>query len=216
MTASPPGRPDQPAGGGMVLTVAAVAGLAAGLLGVVQSQTAPLIAASRMEEKTRALRYILPDFDNRPFSTGAEVEMVDGPQPRRARLYTATLSGETVGFARELTATEGFGPRIDLLVSATLSGRVSGVYVLGHQETPGLGAKMTEGQTQWKEAGSAGGKPFILQFADASTDSFDFRVRKDGGEVDAITASTITSRAVSRAVERALRTIDAQTAGPGE
>lgn len=188
-----------------VATVAGVAATAAVLVSLVQGHTRPLIALARQAEKEQALEYVLPEFDNQPLETARSVAVAGGGGD--ALFYTASRGDEIVGRALEMTTTEGYGPRIDLLVAADASGAVSGVYILGHQETPGLGAKMTRGQTAWKDPESIGGRPFILQFRGAALDQFDFRVRSDGGQVDAITASTVTSRAVSQAVERALRTI---------
>jgi electron transport complex protein RnfG len=185
--------------------VAGVAAAAAVVLSLVEGHTRPLIELARQAERKQALEMVLPPFDNRPLETSRPVVLSGGGE---ATLYTATRGSELVGRALELSTTEGYGPRIDLLVAADARGSVSGVYILGHQETPGLGAKMTRGQTGWKDPQSIPGRPFILQFAGASLGSFDFRVRSEGGQVDAITASTITSRAVSRAIERALVTID--------
>jgi electron transport complex protein RnfG len=187
-----------------VVTVAGIAATAAMLLSLIHGHTGPLIEVARQAEREQALEYVLPPFDNRPLDTARTVTVDDGSA---AQLYTSTKGDEVMGRALELSTTEGYGPRIDLLVAVTADGTVSGVYILGHHETPGLGAKMTRGQTSWNDPTAVTGEPFILQFAGASLDGFDFRVRSDGGQVDAITASTITSRAVSRAVERALRSM---------
>jgi electron transport complex protein RnfG len=195
-----------------VVTVAGIAATAAMLLSLIHGHTGPLIEVARQAEREQALEYVLPAFDNRPLDTARTVTVDDGSE---ARLYTSTKEGQVVGRALELSTTEGYGPRIDLLVAASVDGSVTGVYILGHQETPGLGAKMTRGQTAWKDSTEVTGEPFILQFAGASIGGFDFRVRSDGGQVDAITASTITSRAVSRAVERALRTMAEAEDGEG-
>ena len=210
----------------MVLTVTIVAAVAAGMLGVVYSLTKERIAESRTEEKIQAFGYILPAFGNEPLATGRKVRLAGVQPPREVVLYTATdepgEGGSPVGYALETYTTDGFGPRIDLLVGATPDGTVTGVYVLNHQETPGLGAKITDGQTDfpaWRQecvppadASPACrlAKPFFLkQFANRHPDRFELRVKKDGGDVDAITASTITSRAVTEAVARAAATIRA-------
>jgi Na+-translocating ferredoxin:NAD+ oxidoreductase subunit G len=210
----PPEAGSRAEGVRMIVTMTLFTLIAAALLGFVYAQTKPRIDAARREEKGQAFGWILPAFDNRPLDTARCVEPAGAPlgESCRKTIYTATRGGTTVGYAVETFTTAGFGPRIDLLVAGTPDGTVTGVYVLAHQETPGLGAKITVGHTAWKDPGSVEGRPFILQFAGRRLGAFDFRVRKDGGEVDAITASTITSRAVSAAIEDALKRI---VAGPG-
>lgn len=204
-------------GAKMVLTVAAFALISAGVLGFVYARTRPLIEQAKREEKGRAFAYILPEFDNKPLDTWRCAEPPDAPPGDACRrsLYTATRRGDVVGHALETFSTACFGPRVDLLVAATPDLAVSGVYILGHQETPGLGAKIVDGNKDWKNPGQARGKPFILQFAGKRLGEFDFRVRNDGGQVEVITASTITSRCVAEAIEEALRIIRDRAAMPG-
>jgi len=74
-------------------------------------------------------------------------------------------------------------------------GTIHNVVVLNHKETPGLGTKMTEPK-------------FSDQFNGKDPDDFDLRVKKDGGDVDAITAATVSSRAYCDALQRALTTLN--------
>lgn len=219
----------------MVITVTLVAAISAGLLGFVNSMTLEPIKVSEEAEKKRALGYILPEYDNQP--TAAEAwcclewpEGFSGPTSFASRdacqrqLFRATKNGETVGWAMQLFTTGGFGPRIDLLVGARPDGTVTGVYILNHQETPGLGAKAADGQDSWAawrdecariEGGCRGNAPFLRQFANRRPGDFQFAVKKDQGEVDAITASTITSRAVADSVAEAVTAIQGYpTGGP--
>lgn len=219
----------------MVLTVTLVAALSAGLLGFVSSMTREPIQAAEEAEKTRALGYILPEHDNRPSAPEAWCCLewpADFAGPRefarrdacQRQLFRATRAGETVGWALQLTSTAGFGPRIDLLAAARPDGTVTGVYILNHQETPGLGSKAAESQESWgewregcatREGGCRGNAPFLRQFANRRPGEFRFAVKKDHGDVDAITASTITSRAVTDAVADAATTIQGfPAAGP--
>jgi electron transport complex protein RnfG len=192
----------------MVLTVALFTLLSGALLGFVYRQTKPRIEAARGPEKIRALANILPGFDNPILGTQRCVDPLDAPldDKCRKRMFVATQADRPVGYALETFTTAGYGPRIDLLVGCSADFSVTGVYVLSQQETPGLGAKIVDGHTDWKNPGAlaASDRPFILQFAGRRLGEFDFRVRKDGGQVDAITASTISSRAVAAAVEEAL------------
>jgi len=73
-------------------------------------------------------------------------------------------------------------------------GTIAGISVLDHKETPGLGTKMTE-------------PGFKGQFTGKNPGEFMLKVKKDGGQVDAITAATISSRAFCDAVQRAYNTL---------
>ena len=92
----------------------------------------------------------------------------------------------------------GFGGKIDMMVGFLADGTIKGTDVLSHSETPGLGANMT-------------GK-FKDQFVDKNPNDFKLIVKKDGGDVDAITAATITSRAFSKAVDKAYQAFMANKA----
>ena len=100
--------------------------------------------------------------------------------------------GKTVGYAVESFTSKGFSGTINIMVGFDMEGNIVGTSVISHSETPGLGAKMTE-------------PAFYSQFIGKNPASFKLGVRKDGGDVDAITASTITSRAYCDAVDRAYR-----------
>ncbi|MBN1772277.1 MAG: RnfABCDGE type electron transport complex subunit G [Deltaproteobacteria bacterium] len=206
----------------MVLTVALFTLLSGALLGFVYRQAKPRIDAAKLPEKIAALANILPDFDNAILDTGRCADPDGAPlgDACRRTMYTALRDGRPVGYALETYTTAGYGPRIDLLIGCSADYAVTGTYVLSQQETPGLGAKIVEGHRDWKNAAAvaAADRPFILQFAGKRLGAFDFRVRKDGGQVDAITASTISSRAVAGAIEEALtllrdRTCDGEATG---
>jgi electron transport complex protein RnfG len=226
--AAPPAAPAAPAekvplagstaeGIKMVLTVTLFTLFSGALLGFVYRQTKPRIEEARSPEKVKALANILPEFDNAILGTRRCAEPAGAPADESCRktMYTATQGERTVGYALETFTTKGYGARIDLLVGCSADFAVSGVYILSHQETPGLGSKITEGHEDWKNpaALSDPDRPFLLQFAGRRLGEFDFRVRKDGGQVDAITASTISSRAVAGAVEEALTLLRERTTG---
>lgn len=203
----------------MVVTVTLVTAISAGLLGYVYSQTKAPIDAAKAAELESALRVVLPPFDTQEWRC---LEPAGAPTPDTCTrgMHVAQKGTETVGSALRTSTTQGFGPRIELLVGADADGAVTGVYVLGHQETPGLGALVTDGQTEWAawreecRDGCTGGRPFLKQLANRRADTFAFHVKKDGGDVDAITASTITSRAVVEEVGAALALMAAERGRP--
>jgi len=86
----------------------------------------------------------------------------------------------------------GFSGRFDIMVGFDHEGNIFNTEVLSHQETPGLGDKMDKKKSD-----------FPLQFTGKNPETNNLAVKKDGGEIDAITAATITSRAFSDAVNNA-------------
>ena len=98
------------------------------------------------------------------------------------------------GYAVKTQTNLGYGGKIVIMVGADKNFEITGVQPLEFSETPGLGTKMTRDE-------------FKNQFLGKSLDNFKFKVQKDGGEIVAITAATITSRAVGDALERGLNTL---------
>ncbi|OTA20086.1 electron transport complex subunit G [Xenorhabdus beddingii] len=109
-------------------------------------------------------------------------------------LYLARKNGIPVAAALESTAPDGYSGAIQLLVGADFSGKVLGVRVTEHHETPGLGDKIDTRISDWINTFS--GKTVM------SKDDHHWAVKKDGGEFDQFTGATITPRAVVNAVKR--------------
>ena len=103
--------------------------------------------------------------------------------------YEAELDGEIIGYAA-IAEGVGFGGRIKLVVGIKTDGTVERVFIISHLETPGLGARITE-------------EEFLNQFGGKRLG--ELRLRRDGGEIDAITGATISSRAVADAVHQKVR-----------
>jgi electron transport complex protein RnfG len=115
-------------------------------------------------------------------------------------VYRARLGGEPVAAILETDAPEGYSGSIRLLVAVTPDGRLLGVRVLEHHETPGLGDAIEERKSGW-----------ILSFTGRSLGdppSERWRVRKDGGDFDQFTGATVTPRAVVAAVRNALAYVE--------
>jgi len=115
-----------------------------------------------------------------------------GGQP--SEYYVSTVGGTPAAYAVKSTVS-GFGGPLTLMVGITADGVVYNTSVYAHTETPGLGAKCT---TDTK---------FMDQWKNFDPASKILKVKKDGGDVDAITASTITSRAYALAVENAVNAV---------
>ena len=112
-------------------------------------------------------------------------------------VYTATSGDEVVGYAVETMSKQGFGGAINLMVGFTPAGEVINVNVLKQTETPGLGTKMAD-EGNPLLASIQGQNLAQKQLVDGK-----LAVRKDGGDVDALTAATISSRAYVDAINRA-------------
>jgi len=172
----------------MVLTLFMVTLVAAGLLGSVYALTKEPIRLAELKKKNEAIQVVVPGFDNEP-SQEVERIFMDGDS---LYLYTARLGEEILGTAVETFTKKGFSGEFKLMVGFAPDGSIIDIAVIKHAETPGLGDKMEKGKSD-----------FSVQFMGKHPDSFNIAVTKDRGDVDAITASTITSRAYCDAVTRA-------------
>jgi len=172
----------------MVATLFVVTLVAAGLLGSVYALTKEPIRLAELKKKNEAIQVVVPGFDNEPSQEVDRIYM-DGDS---IYLYTARKGEEILGTAVETFTNNGFSGEFKLMVGFAPDGSIIDIAVIKHAETPGLGDKMEKGKSD-----------FSVQFMGKHPDSFNIAVRKDRGDVDAITASTITSRAYCDAVTRA-------------
>ena len=172
----------------MVTTLLVVTLVAAGLLGSVYALTKEPIRLAELRKKNEAIEAVVPRFDNRP-SAEVRKTFMDGDT---IYLYDAMQGEQYVGTAVETFTNEGFSGEIRLMVGFRPDGTIIDIAVVSHAETPGLGDKMERDKSD-----------FHVQFQGKDPGEFELSVKKDGGEVDAITASTITSRAYCDAVRRA-------------
>ncbi len=167
-----------------------------GVLGVVYNATKDPIAAAEAAKKNEAIKNVLPEF-NELKETMVKSALEDAELP----FYLAyDADNNFIGAAVQTFTNKGFSGNIALMVGILADGTVNNISVLQHAETPGLGSKMSE-------------PSFKDQFNNKNASSFNFNVKKDGGDVDAITAATISSRAFCDAVNRALSTFENNKGG---
>jgi len=168
-----------------LLTITLVAGFA---LGFVNDLTIGPIAKAKLERKINALKLVLPKFDNNPVE---ELKLVRSEQAKDSiEIYPAFLNSEFVGVAIVGSSEKGFSGLIKIMVGFEPNGEIKNIVVLDQKETPGLGTKIKDIK-------------FIQQYKTKTPTSFNLKVMKDGGEVDALTGATISSRAFSEAVQMA-------------
>ena len=178
----------------MLVALFVITAVSGGLLGLVYGFTKDAIAEVDLKKNQAAIQAVLP---------------LEGEITYKADTLSYTEAGITTTFPCNLaydadgnfkgaaikTSEGGFGGKIEMMVGFLADGTIKGTSVLSHSETPGLGANMTG--------------PFKDQFVDKNPASFKLTVKKDGGDVDAITAATITSRAFSKAVNKAYNAFEA-------
>lgn len=174
----------------MVLTLFIVTFVASAALGYIYELTKAPIAASKIAKQNNAIMQVVPEFDNDPVKEVYK-KAVDGDT---LMFFPAKKNGELVGTAVSTFTNKGFGGLVKLMVGFLPDGTINNISVLDHHETPGLGDKMTKSKSSWS-----------VQFNGKNPANFQLKVTKDGGDVDAITASTISSRAYCDAVDRAYK-----------
>lgn len=168
----------------MVAVLFTITLIASAGVGAVNMITVEPIAAAKAAATEAALGVVLPAFDK---TESEELTIDEMP----IVVYTATNAGQTVGYAVETMTKSGFSGVVKLMVGFLPDGTINNVNVLQQAETPGLGTKMCDE-----------GNP-LLAGVQGKEGTATFRVKKDGGEVDALTAATISSRAYLDAVNRA-------------
>lgn len=156
------------------------------------------IVAAEHRAQMQALEIVLPPdrYDNDLVNDAVHVQAAAWLGLESATVHRARLAGEPSALVLEVSAPDGYAGPIRLLVAVANDGRVLGVRVTGHQETPGLGDDIEVERSDWitRFTGRALGDPPAGEWA----------VRKDGGHFDQFAGATITPRAVVRAVKRCL------------
>ena len=174
-----------------------------GLVAVLQQLTAGRIAKAEREAQVRALSEILPSssYDNHLLDNSIQLHdpLLGSKSPQTA--YIALKNGKPSAVILRATAPDGYSGAIHLLIGIQADGRLAGVRVLGHRETPGLGDKIELVKSAWVR--SFDGK----SLSNPSEDGW--AVKKDRGEFDQFAGATITPRAVVKAVHKALQFFDA-------
>jgi electron transport complex protein RnfG len=171
----------------MVLSLTLISLGASACLGFVYKMTKAPIELSILNKKLSAIKEVVPDFDNNPSEEMYRLPTGDGDS---LDVYPAKKDNKIVGYAVNTYTKKGFSGNVSLVAGFKPDGTIFNITVLEQKETPGLGAKMTE-------------RSFKDQFNDKNPAEFSIKVKKDGGQVDAITAATISSRAFCDAVQRA-------------
>jgi electron transport complex protein RnfG len=175
----------------MVLSLTLISLTASACLGFVYQFTKDPIALSILNKKLDAIKLVVPEFNNNPNEEMYKLPTGEGDS---LDIYPAKKDNEIIGYAVNTYSKKGFSGNISLMAGFKTDGTIMTITVLDQKETPGLGTKMTEPK-------------FKDQFSEKNPSSFNLKVKKDGGQVDAISAATISSRAFCDAVQRAYNTL---------
>ncbi len=183
---------------GLILAVFAI--ITTGLIAITFFGTKEQIALQQQQKLLSILNAVIDEsiYDNAiqlDCTLVTSADLLGSNEPHH--IYRATKQGQAVAAAIETTAPDGYSGKIQLVVGITSSragsAKVTGVRVLGHKETPGLGDKIDLRINNWIV-------DFDNQIYTAETDS-NWAVKKDGGQFDQFTGATITPRAVVNAVK---------------
>lgn len=181
-----------------LLVTLTVITLVAGLsLGYVFQWTKEPIAKAQMEKQLRAIQNVISGYDNNPVAEKYKVATPDGDS---LEFFPAKAKGELIGVAVKTKSSKGYSGHVWIMVGFAINGDIQRIVVIEHKETPGLGSKMSSPE-------------FLDQFFGKNPAQMKLKVKKDGGDVDAITGATITSRAFSEAVQVAYDTFKSENHG---
>lgn len=182
----------------MALVLTGVAVIVGGILAYVNHATAEPIALQAKKTLTDGIKTVMGGGELEIVRTDTVKQNLNGKELSYVIYQTQDKQKKDLGAAVEST-TSGFGGDLKILVGFAPNGNILGYTILGHSETPGLGAKADK----WFQKD---GKGNII----GKNPKNSLTVKKDGGDVDAITASTITSRAFLLAVNQAYKAFMAQ------
>ncbi len=162
-----------------------ITGIAALILAVVNNFTAPIIAENSAKKQAAAMQNVLKDAE---FSEGNLAENVDDPDI--SEIYKAQKDGSAAGYV-VMVNPNGYNGAISMVVGIDAEGKVSGIDIISQSETAGLGANCVKDEFKDQFVGKSG------EISVVKNDPKD-------NEIDAITSATITSKAVTSGVNKAL------------
>lgn len=166
----------------MVVVLFTITLISSAAVGGVYMITKEPIEQAKVAAVKDALNQVLPEYEA---TTSQTIEVNSLP----IVAHTATVADKAVGYAVESISKNGFGGTVRLMVGFDTAGKIININVLEQKETPGLGTKMTDE-----------GNVLLASFKDKNASEINMTVKKDGGDVDALTAATISSRAYAEAV----------------
>ena len=172
----------------MTLTLFAITVIAGVSLGFINDITKGPKEQAKLARKINALKNVLPEFNNNPVE---DVKRIKTDLAKDSiEIYAGFLNENQSGTAVVGSSEKGFSGLVKIMVGFNPDGSIKNIEVLEQKETPGLGTKMKD-------------EKFIKQFRGKHPSSYNLKVKKDQGDVDALTGATITTRAFGEATQMA-------------
>ena len=171
-----------------VITLVIIVSLSAFSLGYIYNFTFEAVQKAKDAKELAAISEVVNEFDNNPFDEKTVIMTKD--KKDKLVMYPARKGGKLTSVAIKSYSNAGFGGRIEIMTGFNVAGSIKNFKVISSNETPGLGSKVDE--PKFKE-----------QLVDFYPHRQILKVKQDGGDVDAVTAATISSRAVLKAIEKA-------------
>ena len=167
------------------------------LLAITYNLTHDAIARSEENEKLKLIAQIVPtaEYDNDIIKDTAQLAADELLGNDAATIvYRGRLANQPSVAVLQAIAPDGYSGKINLIIAIHSDGRVGGVRVVSHKETPGLGDYIEIAKNSW-----------INVFNNASLENRNWKVKKDGGSFDYMAGATVTPRAMVKAVHKALQ-----------
>lgn len=181
------------------LTLATIAAICTGLVALTYQATEERIATN---EKAFLEQSLTPALAGIPFEGNIVDSRIELEPPHElpgrdaAVIYRAYSGGQPAAALFAVTAPDGYSGPIRILLGVAADGTVTGVRILDHRETPGLGDRIVASKSDW-----------VFQFEGRSLGdppADDWALRTDGGAFDQLTGASVTPRAVIRAIRQTL------------
>ena len=170
----------------MVVVLLLIAVICSAGVAAIYDATKDTIAQQKAEKEQASLKLVLPEHDNDPVKDAVTIKL----NGEEYQCYVAKKGGQPVGYAVKAGNMNGYNGHVEVLTGFKPDGTIINSQATVLAETPGLGQKAIEPK-------------YHDQFNGKNPSAFRLTVKKDGGDVDAISAATITSRAYAHAVQTA-------------
>lgn len=181
------------------ITLAIIAAICTALVALTYQVTRERIAANEQAWLEQSLQ---PALSGLFFDSGVSESKLTIPAPHElpgssdAVIYRVYSGDAPVAALFVVSARDGYAGAIRFLVGIDINGRVTGVHVLAHRETPGLGDRIESTKSDWVKQFDG------RSFGDPETSGW--KIKRDGGEFDQLTGASVTPRAVIKAVKETL------------
>ena len=172
----------------MTITLFVITIIAGVSLGFINDITKGPKAKAKLERKVNALKQVMAEFNNNPVQ---EVKLIKSDKAKDSiEIYSGMMDDKPIGTAVIGSSEKGYSGLVKLMIGFNPDESIKNIVVLEQKETPGLGTKMKSDK-------------FLRQFRGKKPSEFNLKPTKDGGDVDALTGATISTRAFGEATQMA-------------